>query len=608
MARARAGLSPARLPDGAIPTRSMPRPPVEAAYPAAQTTSSIRVRRRPGVAHPGDDPPLGRRDGDQPPALGPGDEVEQMAPVRRREEGRRPRAQGVAPGDREGGVEAVRDAVEQRNVGGRERRAAGSSDGSVAAGSWTSTTGQPASASARERPVQGPRRRQRTVRPGGREGPPNGQLDRQPRGQAPRRVAGRHPGRHEVVRWRRPPGGPDHRRGARARPRPARPPPRRAPPRPEGPAAMGNRRRAWRTSADRSRSGALCPAPRAYPAAMPAIGDVLAGRYRIDARLGAGGMATVWRARDLRLERDVAVKVLLPNLAGDPALAARFDREARALAAVNDPHVVGIHDVVEGTPGTEPFLVMELCPDGSLGDRLADGAALPGAVALPLLADAAAGLAALHARGLVHRDVTPRNILLAGATARLGDFGLARVEGATTPAGAGLTPAGSCGRDARLPGAGDPRRPAGHPGRGRLRPGGGGVPCPHRNPPAPGGEHRGARRGPRSGRSGRSPRRLRPSPRRWPRRSSERSTSIRRAARRRSSWPGPSRRRGPPLPMSARPWMRDMRPRPRSRRTGTMRPRPRASPAAVAGRGRSPTPARPTTAPASGAARRSPSS
>jgi len=176
---------------------------------------------------------------------------------------------------------------------------------------------------------------------------------------------------------------------------------------------------------------------------MPTIGDVLAGRYRIDARLGAGGMATVWRARDLRLERDVAVKVLLPNLAGDPALAARFDREARALAAVNDPHVVAIHDVVEGSPGTEPFLVMELCPDGSLGDRLAGGAALPGAFALPRLADAAAGLAALHARGLVHRDVTPRNILLAGATARLGDFGLARAEGATTPAGAGLTPAGS---------------------------------------------------------------------------------------------------------------------------------------------------------------------
>jgi len=177
---------------------------------------------------------------------------------------------------------------------------------------------------------------------------------------------------------------------------------------------------------------------------MPAIGDVLAGRYRIDARLGAGGMATVWQARDLRLERDVAVKVLLPNLAGDPALAARFDREARALAALADPHVVGIHDVVGGDAGTEPFLVMELCPDGSLGDRLADGAALSFDDALPLLADAAAGLASLHAAGIVHRDVTPRNVLLAGGRARIGDLGLARagVPGEAPP-GSGLTATGT---------------------------------------------------------------------------------------------------------------------------------------------------------------------
>ncbi len=177
---------------------------------------------------------------------------------------------------------------------------------------------------------------------------------------------------------------------------------------------------------------------------MPAIGDVLAGRYRIDARLGAGGMATVWRARDLRLDRDVAVKVLLPNLAGDPVLATRFEREARALAALADPHVVGIHDVVEGAAGTEPFLVMELCPDGSLGDRLADGAALPLDDALPLLADAAAGLTALHAAGIVHRDVTPRNVLLSGGRARIGDLGLARagVPGEAPP-GTGLTATGT---------------------------------------------------------------------------------------------------------------------------------------------------------------------
>ena len=162
---------------------------------------------------------------------------------------------------------------------------------------------------------------------------------------------------------------------------------------------------------------------------MPVVGDLLAGRYRVDARLGAGGMGSVWRAHDLRLDRDVAVKVLMSSLAGDPVLAERFDREARALAAVTSPCVVAVHDVVTSA-GSDPFLVMELCPDGSLGDRLDTAGSLPVAEALPLLADAAEGLLALHARGILHRDVTPRNVLLSGGRAKLGDLGLARA-GAT---------------------------------------------------------------------------------------------------------------------------------------------------------------------------------
>jgi eukaryotic-like serine/threonine-protein kinase len=160
---------------------------------------------------------------------------------------------------------------------------------------------------------------------------------------------------------------------------------------------------------------------------MLAVGDLLAGRYRVDARLGAGGMGSVWRAHDLRLDRDVAVKVLMPSVAGDPVLAERFDREAHALAAVTSPHVIAIYDVVTGAGG-DPFLVMELCPDGSLGDRLDTAGSLPVVQALRLLADAAEGLVALHARGILHRDVTPRNVLLSGGRAKLGDLGLARAD------------------------------------------------------------------------------------------------------------------------------------------------------------------------------------
>ncbi len=162
---------------------------------------------------------------------------------------------------------------------------------------------------------------------------------------------------------------------------------------------------------------------------MPSIGDHLAGRYRLVARIGSGGFATVYHARDLRLERDVAVKVLLANHASDPVVAARFDREARVLAAVSHPNVVAIHDVSPGDPaaGTEPFLVMDLCTGGSLADRLATSPsrALPPDDLVPILVDVASGLGALHARGIVHRDLKPSNILLGEGRARIADLGIA---------------------------------------------------------------------------------------------------------------------------------------------------------------------------------------
>src|SRR5262245_45912733 len=161
---------------------------------------------------------------------------------------------------------------------------------------------------------------------------------------------------------------------------------------------------------------------------MPAIGETLVDRYRIDGLLGSGGMATGYRGRDLRLGRDVAIKVLLPNHANDPAVAERFDREARVMAAVRHPAIVNVYDVEPADPasGSDPFLVMELCEGGSLADMLADRGTVPPDDLIPIVSAVAGGLAELHSRGIVHRDVKPHNNLLASDGARLGDLGVAR--------------------------------------------------------------------------------------------------------------------------------------------------------------------------------------
>ncbi|HEX3757969.1 MAG TPA: serine/threonine-protein kinase, partial [Kofleriaceae bacterium] len=156
-------------------------------------------------------------------------------------------------------------------------------------------------------------------------------------------------------------------------------------------------------------------------------GDRL-GRYELRDELGEGGMATVYRARDRELRREVAVKVLFPHLARRPEIVRRFHREARAAAGLEHPNILRIYDV-GGGDDDPPYIVMELVRGRTLlqeierrGAMLAEIAACIGA----LLGDA---LAAAHAAGVIHRDVKPANVLIApGGRLLLGDFGVARLE------------------------------------------------------------------------------------------------------------------------------------------------------------------------------------
>ena len=144
------------------------------------------------------------------------------------------------------------------------------------------------------------------------------------------------------------------------------------------------------------------------------------GRYLLEEIIGRGGMAIVWRARDLQLERDVAIKVISDVLASDPSFVARFEREARIAAALNHPNLVKVFDF--STEGERPFLVMEYVGGGTLAD----------ARSTPLDAEALAvdlldAVAHIHAGGILHRDIKPANVLLAAdGSPRLTDFGIAR--------------------------------------------------------------------------------------------------------------------------------------------------------------------------------------
>jgi eukaryotic-like serine/threonine-protein kinase len=159
---------------------------------------------------------------------------------------------------------------------------------------------------------------------------------------------------------------------------------------------------------------------------MPLDPGTRLGPYEIVSPLGAGGMGEVYRARDTRLGREVAIKVLPQHLSATPELRARFEREARSVSQLNHPNICVLHDV--GREGDTDFLVMELVDGETLEQRLARGP-VPLAELLRVGSEVASALDRAHRAGIVHRDLKPGNIMLTKSGAKLMDFGLARAAG-----------------------------------------------------------------------------------------------------------------------------------------------------------------------------------
>ena len=159
--------------------------------------------------------------------------------------------------------------------------------------------------------------------------------------------------------------------------------------------------------------------------------ELVAGRYRLLEPLGRGAMSAVWEAEDVELARRVAVKTLAPS-----ADRLRFEREARAVAALSHANIVALYDY--GESEGRPYMVLECLQGGSLEDRLAAGQPLADTETRRIAGDVAAGLAHAHDRGLVHRDLKPANILFdAEGRAKIADFGIARMRGTGTLTEAG---------------------------------------------------------------------------------------------------------------------------------------------------------------------------
>ena len=163
-------------------------------------------------------------------------------------------------------------------------------------------------------------------------------------------------------------------------------------------------------------------------------GQLIAGRYLVKAFIASGGMASVYRARDQVLEREVALKIIHPHLATDKSFVEKFRREAKMAASLSHPNLVNVFD--QGTDNQIIFLVMEFVPGINLRDALNDFGALTPDRALEILEPLTSGLAAAHSAGILHRDLKPENVFLSDSgTVKLGDFGLAREISSQTQTG-----------------------------------------------------------------------------------------------------------------------------------------------------------------------------
>jgi serine/threonine protein kinase len=184
-------------------------------------------------------------------------------------------------------------------------------------------------------------------------------------------------------------------------------------------------------------------------AALPEVGSLIAGRYRLESKLGAGGMGSVWLARHLSLGQAVAIKFIHPELAASEEARRRFDTEAKAAARIQSRHAVAVIDHGE-TAAAQPFIVMEYLEGESLEQAIRRRGALPFEEVVEIIVQAARALQQAHEVGIVHRDLKPDNVFLArdaepsrfGYVVKLVDFGIAKVVHDDAVGGVGTTKTG----------------------------------------------------------------------------------------------------------------------------------------------------------------------